>query len=265
MEKQFRYQSATISYRMEGEGSPVVLLHGFGEDGHIWDEQVQFLKQYCLLLVPHLPGSGASGILHGENITISAYADVIHALLQEEKIGSCLMLGHSMGGYITLAFAEKYPSLLTGFGLVNSTAFADSEEKKKTRARAIETIGRYGAAAFIRTTIPGLFAAGFAQQHPGKVEALAEAGKQFSEEALQQYYQAMMNRPDRTAVLQSNPLPVLFVIGTEDQAAPMNDVLKQAHLPLKSYIHVLEHVGHMSMLEASDTLNRYLHAFINLA
>jgi pimeloyl-ACP methyl ester carboxylesterase len=65
------------------------------------------------------------------------YADCIHALLRHENISSCIMLGHSMGGYITLAFAEKYPLLLTGLGLIHSTAFADSEEKKKNRARAL--------------------------------------------------------------------------------------------------------------------------------
>lgn len=264
MEKHIIYRTSHISYRVEGKGRPVVLLHGFGEDSHIWDAQVSFLEDHCLLIVPDIPGSGKSEMLVQENVSISDYADVVNALLEKENISSCIMLGHSMGGYITLAFAEKYPGSLQAFGLVNSTAFADSEEKKKTRLRAIETIGQYGAASFIRTTMPNLFAEGFRQAHPEKTEALVEAGKQFTAEALQQYYRAMMNRPDRTHVLQSNPLPVLFVIGTEDSAAPMNDVVQQAHLPLKSYIHILENTGHMSMLEAPDRLNQHLLSFINL-
>ena len=134
MQKFFIYQTATISYSVQGKGKPVVLLHGFGEDSSIWDQQVLFLKEHCLLIVPDLPGSGKSDLLklkvEPDPISIDDYADCIYSLLQHEAIPFCIMLGHSMGGYITLAFAEKYPLLLEGFGLIHSTAYADSEEKK---------------------------------------------------------------------------------------------------------------------------------------
>jgi len=178
-------------------------------------------------------------------------------------VSCCTMLGHSMGGYITLAFAEKYGSMLDAFGLINSTAFADSLEKKQIRAKAIDTIEAYGVMPFLKTTIPGLFSKTFKEQEPGRVEALIASGASFTKKALQQYYLAMMNRPDRTAVLVSNPLPILFVMGTEDAPAPMNDVLQQTKLPDKSYIHVLRGVGHMSMWEAPTVLNDHLLAFIN--
>jgi pimeloyl-ACP methyl ester carboxylesterase len=173
------------------------------------------------------------------------------------------MLGHSMGGYITLAFAEKYPGKLKAFGLINSTAFADSEEKKQTRQRAIDTIGQYGAFSFLKTTIPSLFGGQFKQEHPEKVEALTADDRSFTKEALQQYYRAMMNRPDRRSLLEDNPLPVLFITATEDAPAPMNDILLQAGLPDKSYIHILKNVGHMSMWEAPDAVNSHILAFIS--
>ncbi len=259
----FTYQSATVAYRKTGKGRPVVLLHGFGEDGHIWDEQVAFLATYCLLIIPDLPGSGKSSMLTGENITVDDYADCIHMLLQQEQIADCTMIGHSMGGYITLAFAEKYPLQLSGFGLVHSTAFADSAEKKQNRLKGIDFIEQYGGFAFLKAGIPNLFGEAFKANHPEKVDRLIAASVHFSKLALQQYYRIMMLRPDRTAVLKSNPLPVLFVMGTEDTAAPMNDVLQQVHLPNKSYIHVLTGVGHMGMWEDPDTLNRFLLDFIN--
>ncbi len=261
----FQYQTATIFYRIEGKGKPVVLLHGFGEDGHIWDQQVDFLKQHCMLVIPDLPGSGRSTIMGHEtsDTSIDDYAGCIHALLQHEKMAPCMMLGHSMGGYITLAFAEKYPSLLCGFGLIHSTAFADNEEKKQNRSRGIELMRKYGGYHFLKTTIPNLFGEQFKKEHSGKVEELISTSASFSTIALQQYYHAMMERPDRTHVLKSNPLPVLFVIGTADVAAPLQDVLQQTHLPLKSYIHILEGVGHMGMWEATAQLNQYLLAYIS--
>jgi pimeloyl-ACP methyl ester carboxylesterase len=287
MQETFQYGESLIHYRVTGKGQPVVLLHGFGEDGHIWDEQVAHLSEHCMVIVPDLPGSGGSTLLReatsvrhelkpGQThdsgftppkteafITINHYADCIHRLLQQLTISQCIMLGHSMGGYITLAFAEKYPALLKAIGLVNSTAFADSDEKKEIRQKAIDTIGKYGAAAFLKTTIPSLFGKSFKQEHPEKVDALIRSGEKFSATALQQYYRAMMLRPDRTAVLKSNDLPVLFVMGTEDNAAPMTDVLQQVSLPAKSYIYILENVGHMSMWEAAAQLNRLLLVFIN--
>ena len=292
MKKSFPYQNANISYRIEGKGKPVVLLHGFGEDCHIWDAQVSFLKDYCLLIIPDLPGTGESSLLSWESevrsresvkkntpnsrlqtpdsrlqtpnyITIEDYADCILAILKHEQIETCTMLGHSMGGYITLAFAEKYPLQLRAFGLVHSTAYADSDEKKKNREKSIAMIGEYGPYAFLKTTIPNLFGTIFKEKHPEKVAELVLASQAFSKEALQQYTRAMMNRPDMTGVLKSNRLPVLFVIGTEDIAAPMKDMLEQTELTTQPYIHILQNVGHMGMWEATNEMNEYLLAFIN--
>ena len=274
MQKTVIYKNASISYRTEGKGKPIVLLHGFGEDSHIFDQQIDFLKDHCFLIIPDLPGTGKSALLVSDNqlpatgnlepatISIEDYADCIKALLEEEKINKCILLGHSMGGYITLAFAEKYPESLSRFGLIHSSAFADNEEKKRNRQRGIDLMEQYGAYSFLKNTIPNLFSQQFKEAFPAKLESLIEASKQFSTEACQQYYRAMMNRPDRTSVLKGNPLPVLFVIGTEDVAAPLNDLNKQIHLPLCSYIHIIENVGHMSMWEAPELLNSYLLEFI---
>jgi pimeloyl-ACP methyl ester carboxylesterase len=172
------------------------------------------------------------------------------------------MLGHSLGGYITLAFAEIYPSLLKGFGLVQSTAFADSEEKKANRLKGIRIMQDYGAFACIKTTIPNLFGASFKAAFPEKVDLLIAQANTFNTTACQQYYEAMRIRPDRTNVLKNDACPVLFIIGTEDIDAPMNDVLQQTHLPVCSYVHILENVGHMGMLEATNQVNEYIQAFL---
>ncbi len=130
----FKYQSAGIYYQKEGSGTAVVLLHGFAENSDVWKYQVAFLKEQYMMIVPDLPGSGQSDTLtpptESAGILMQDYADCIYALLQHENIEKCIMLGHSMGGYITLAFAEKYPGCLLGFGLVHSTAFADTRRKK---------------------------------------------------------------------------------------------------------------------------------------
>jgi pimeloyl-ACP methyl ester carboxylesterase len=263
MEKNFYYQNSTIHYQVIGEGRPVVLLHGFGEDSNIWKSQVDFLKSYCKLVIPDLPGSGKSTLLEKEDATIDNYAECSRQLLLHEQIPQATVLGHSMGGYITLALAEKFPGILTAFGLIHSTAFADTEEKKNTRRKGIELINQYGSYAFLKNAIPNLFSDNFKKQRKAAVDALIEAGASFTAAALIQYYVAMINRPDRTNTLKNTRTPVLFVIGKEDNAIPVADLRKQIILPYRSQIHILDQVGHMSMLEATEKLNQSMLDFIN--
>ena len=263
MLKTLEYQDKQLFYRVEGNGFPVVLLHGFGEDGTIWENLVAVLGKEYQVIVPDLPGSGASEtVAIAEAATIEFYANALLAIVQHANIDRCILLGHSMGGYITLCFAEHYPQYLAAFGLIHSTAFADSEEKKQVRQRGIELIGSYGPFAFLKTTIPNLFGQQFKQQQPGAVDELIEKGKHFTATALQQYYAAMMHRPDRTVILRNSGLPVLFVLGTEDVAAPLQDVMQQVHLPGVSYVHILEQTGHMGMLEQPEQLNQAVAGFV---
>lgn len=263
---------AVMHYTVYGNGGPfVVLLHGFGEDSRIWDLQVNALSAHCRLLVPDLPGSGSSTlptVLDPEAddnpfAKIDTYATVVKAMIHAEKADPVILLGHSMGGYITLAFVEKYTDSVKAYGLVHSTAFADSMEKKEVRTRGISLMAEYGAAAFLKNTIPNLFGQAFRKENPEQIELLIRRGEAFSAFALQQYYRAMRDRPDRRYVLESNDCPVLFVMGTEDVAAPLNDLLQQVPVPPGiSYIRLLPGVGHMSMWEAPETLNRQLLEFI---
>lgn len=261
MLKTLEYKGRQVVYSVSGAGTPVMLVHGFAEDANVWRYQLAFLQQHCQLITPHLPGSGLSD--YNEALqSIDDFAHCLHAILQQEGITKCVMLGHSMGGYITLAFAEKYGESLSSFGFVHSTAFADSEEKKQSRLKGIRMMEEYGGYAFIKSTTPNLFSAEYKQRNGGDVESLIEEGRNFSTDALQQYYRAMMERPDRTAILNNSRVPVLFIAGTEDVAAPLNDILKQVHMPLIAFIHVLQQTGHMGMWEATDEVNKYVLDFI---
>ncbi len=267
-EKFITYHSSIIFYRIIGKGKPVVLVHGFGEDGTIWKNQIEFLKNHFQLIVPDLPGSGQSAV--GSNqlaVSVEAYAEVVSAVLLEEKIDSCIMTGHSMGGYIILAFAEKYPHLVKAFGLFHSSAFADSEEKKAARLKSIEFIKNNSAYEFLKTTITGLFLMGQDGSKPSDPNAaiLIEKGKQFTPEALIHYYQAMIARPDRVEVLKTFNGPVLFIIGEHDKAVPFEQSMQQCYLPAQSHIHILRNSAHMGMWEEAEKTNIALLEFLQQA
>ncbi len=258
-EKHILFQNITIHYKTTGTGLPVVLLHGFAEDSSIWDNQVEYLKNDYKLIIPDLPGSGQSGLINKENIGMEDYALCIKQILDTEKITQCIMIGHSMGGYITLAYAEKYPGSLISFGLFHSSAYPDDDAKVETRKKAISFIESKGADAFLKTSIPGLF---YDQGNSAQADALIEKGKAFSPKALIQYYKAMIARPDRTNILKNNTAPVLFIMGEHDKAVPFKHSLEQSYIPFQSYIHVLRNSAHMGMLEEKDRANEILANFL---
>lgn len=262
------FRSKKIFYRVDGNGKTVLLLHGFGEDGNIWNRQFKILRENYRVIVPDLPGSGQSEMLD-ENCTMKDYAEVIKAIAEQvainpesiESFHFCL-IGHSMGGYITLAFAEKYPELLDSFGLFHSSAFADDEAKITTRKKGIDFIEKNGAEAFLNTSIPNLFSGQTKKEHPELITQLLNIAKDISAEALIQYYNAMIVRPDRTSVLESFSKPVLFIIGKHDTAVPFEVSLRQCYLPAISSVHILQQSGHIGMWEEEKLSTSCLEKFL---
>src|SRR6476469_2448198 len=135
-EKFIRYDGLEIYYRVAGSGQPLVFIHGFGEDGNVWKNQVEFFQGNFLVIVPDLPGSGRSEI-DNNPWTMDRFAALIKEIIIRESISSFFLFGHSMGGYIALAYAEKFSSDLKGLGLLHSTSYPDSEEKKTVRKKGI--------------------------------------------------------------------------------------------------------------------------------
>jgi pimeloyl-ACP methyl ester carboxylesterase len=260
MQKNIRYESATIQYTLTGTGKPVILLHGFGEDSSVWRYQVPALSEQFCLIIPDLPGSGASEMI--KDMSMAGIAEVIHAIIHEENIETCPVIGHSMGGYIALALVEKYYNHVSALGLFHSSSYADSDEKKAARRKGIEFIGQHGPFEFLKTATLNLFSPLSRENNPGLIDEQLSLLHNFSAPALVSYYEGMMSRPDRSAVLLQTGLPVLFIIGTHDAAVPPADSLKQSYLPEKSYIHILQDSGHMGMLEEKERCTRILEEFL---
>lgn len=262
-----QFRTKEIYYNVEGSGFPVMLLHGFGEDGTIWNHQIEKLKKNYKVIIPDLPGSGKSELLDGYN-TLEDYAEVIkmiadQELKQRKSNGTFSLVGHSMGGYITLTFAKKYSQLLNSFGLFHSSAFADSAEKITTREKGIEFINKNGAELYAETTVPNLFSELTRLNHPEFVKDLVTLASKLSPEALIQYTHAMIQRVDTTEVLKTFPKPILFIIGIHDNAVPLDASLKQCHLPSNVTVHFLQKSGHIGMWEEKELSTHYLNSFLN--
>ncbi|MBZ5857132.1 alpha/beta fold hydrolase [Flavihumibacter profundi] len=251
-----------MNYSTIGNGQPLVLIHGFGEDSRIWEQQVEVLQLSCRLVIPDLPGAGKSPLTLP--LSIDSMADGILAILDKEKIEKAIIIGHSMGGYITLAFAEKYPGRLKGFGLIHSTAYADNPVKKEARLKNIEFIRQHGSATFLASTFPNLFALKNRSAMVKTIENLACSNAYIPSAALIAFTEAMMARPDRREILRNIKIPVLFIVGQEDQAVPFADSMQQVYLPDLSYIHILKQSGHMGMLEENEKCTQAILQFVQM-
>lgn len=267
LNKNLQYKGVDIAYRVVGNGPDVVLIHGFGEDSGIWKYQEAELASHFRLIIPDLPGSGQSHFLPGDDTApsgiISSYADIVKNIIANEAVRQCVIAGHSMGGYIALAFAAKYGDMLAGLGLIHSTAYADSEEKKEARLKGIAFIQKHGAQEFLKQSIPNLFGDIFKTTHPESVQELIDLAANFSADTLVQYYEAMMYRPDSIDVLKKIKKPVLFIIGEEDKSVYLQDSLSQCYLPVLSLINILPRVAHMGMWEMKDHTSATIMEFLN--
>jgi len=249
-----------IGYRKTGNGPTVVLVHGFGEDGRIWDNQYLNLKGYRFI-IPDLPGSGLSSPVNGTSM--EEMAEALYFLIQQEVIDEKIVLiGHSMGGYVSLSFVEKYPEMLSGFGLFHSTSYPDTDEKKKTRLKGIQFIKDHGSYEFLKTAIPNLYSPITKENHPQMIEEQLGRSHNFSPESLVSYYEAMIARKSTSFVLKDARCPVLFILGKYDTAVPLKDGLEQCKLPDFSYIHILENSAHMGMREEVKDANQILYNFL---
>jgi len=261
MRKHILHQNKKLYYSISGAGPAVMLVHGFGEDGTVWKNQLQALQKNYRLIIPDLPGSGESEL--NDDVSIEAMAEALLAIADEENLSSFVMIGHSMGGYITLAFAEKYDTRLKALGLFHSSAYADNTAKKEAREKSIAFIKKHGSFEFLKQSTPNLFIETYRTQHNNVITAMIEQYKNFNPTALINYYHAMIQRPDRTHVLGIFNKPVLWILGEYDIAVPLKDGLQQTHLSQLSYISVFTASGHMGMLEESIKANEILVQFLN--
>lgn len=241
-----------LHYRKTGQGPALLLIHGFPEDGQLWDGILSDLQENFTVIVPDIPGSGVS--ILGKVMTMESAADDVAAILKKEQIEEVVIAGHSMGGYIGLAFAERHSSMLKGFSLVHSTAKEDTEAKKELRRKSIELIRKGGKEPFVKGMIPNLFAKQFCESFPEIIQKQIISGQKLSAESMIAFYEAMIKRPVRTNVLKNAAFPVQWIIGKEDNVVPIADSLQQCHLSNVNFVSVYDDCGHMSMLENKDKL-----------
>lgn len=237
-----------IFFREQGEGTPIILIHGFCETHEIWEGFDKKLSNYGRVISIDLPGFGNSPIPTG-SISIDLIAKILLSWLKENKIEEPVLVGHSLGGYVVLAMAERDPELCKKIVLFHSSVFADTEEKKANRDKIVDFVTKNGVAPFIQTFVPSLF---YNKQHT-QINRVKSITSQTQINTLIEYTKAMRDRPSREDFLKSYPYRTLIIAGEEDEIIQLETSEKIATISLKSVFLALPQTGHMGMIE-SETM-----------
>jgi pimeloyl-ACP methyl ester carboxylesterase len=259
--KKTKFKGVEVGYTRQGVGKTLVLLHGFLEDSSMWDGFVaDFACQFDLITVDLL-GQGASGCI-GYVHTMEEQAEAVLAVLENEEVEKCVMIGHSMGGYVTLAFREKFEARLAGFGLFHSTAYPDTEAKKIDRERAVTAIMDHSD-LFVELTIPRLFASHKHLEMKEEIKTAISLAKVHPQQGIIANTRGMKDRLDRSELLKKGSMPVLFVQGNEDPVLSNELAQKQIENCPKVTAHFIDDVGHMGHLEAREKCFYAISSFMN--
>lgn len=255
--------TAIINYQDEGQGEKtIVLLHGFMNSLEVWATYVfKYMKEIRVITVDLL-GHGESGD-NSEVHTMEMQAEMVKTVLDHVGVKNCVIVGHSMGGYVALAFADLFPEYVKGLCLLNSHALEDSEEGKENRLRMCEVI-KNNRASFIVSFIPDLFDCGNRERLYPEIKDLQDSAMNMKAESIVAAQKGMIERTTRLGVLIDGKFPVLFVVGKKDPRIMIENIFAQAMLPAHSEIMMLDNVGHMAHIEAKELVRARLLSFAQM-
>jgi pimeloyl-ACP methyl ester carboxylesterase len=250
---------ATLNYQEQGSGTPLVLLHGFPLDSRIWREQVAALSNGFRVIAPDLRGFGQSK--SNDAFTMESLADDVHALLTDLGALPAIVGGLSMGGYVMLAYAKKYPTDLRGLMLIDTKAEGDTPEGKEGRQKMIELARAQGAKAVADQMMPKMLAPDADKSRPQVKRELDAIMQSQTPLTIEHALSAMRDRPDSVSNLPSIAVPTLVIVGEHDAITPPAGAEKMSKAIPHATCVVIRGAGHMSPMEqpqqVTDAIRRF--------
>ena len=258
MEKWLLFKNTKISYTDSGKGAVVVLLHGFLENKHMWKEIIPVISRNKRVLAIDLLGHGHTECL-GYIHPMELMAEAVAAVLKSLRIRKITLIGHSMGGYVSLALSEKNPEMIRGLCLLNSTSTSDDTSRKKLRERA-NKMAQINLTNIVRMSFINLFSERSKEIFNPEIQLALSEALQTSLQGYSASQEGMRIRPNRLSVLKNNHFKKLFILGEKDPVLLVNKGIKEAEETQSKT--VILSGGHMSHIENSDKLIKVLNTFI---
>ena len=258
MRKSITFKNATISFSDCGKGTAIVLIHGFLENSKMWTNIIPELSKRNRVITIDLLGHGNSDCL-GYVHSMELFAVTIEAVLKHLKIRKCILVGHSLGGYVALAFAEKNPQKIKGLCLMNSTSFEDDNDRKLLRTRANKMI-QNNYTNMVRMSFANLFGDKSKTLFKEEIKKALNEALKTSVQGYIAAQEGMKNRLNRSAVLKDNDFKKLIIIGEKDPVLDFDTSMVEAKNTNSEFVVFPD--GHMSHIENKSELITTLKGFI---
>ena len=253
--------TVTLNYSDAGQGTALVLLHGFPLSGAIWHDQRDRLSERYRVIAPDLRGHGGSPAPSGVYAMDLLAHDVV-ALLDALRISKAVIMGHSMGGYVTLAAWKLDPERFLALGLIASQAGADTEEGRQGRYKMADKVAAHGSKVVAEAMLPKLFSPDL----PAEAPIVAWASQlilRTQPAGIIGSLKGMAERPDSGALLSEISVPVLILAGNQDQIVAPDKAKAMAAATRTATLTMVDHAGHMPMLEQPQATTAAIRNFLN--
>jgi pimeloyl-ACP methyl ester carboxylesterase len=260
MLQHIEWKKGKVTFSDRGKGRAVVLIHGFLGASVIWEDLAMDLARTYRVISIDLPGHGRSDCF-GYAHSMELMARCVKAVLDHARLKRYTIIGHSMGGYVALAFAELFPDHLRGLALLHSTGYPDNNEKRKDRERAIALI-RKNRRIYTQSTIRNLFAAKNLKYLKKEIAFANKIAASTSRQGMVAALLGMRDRRGRDIILSLVEYPILMVIGEQDNLMPASQLLEQSKVIRNCDVLYLEHDGHMGFLESPVAVTKAIRKFL---
>jgi pimeloyl-ACP methyl ester carboxylesterase len=256
-----KYRKCKIHYTDTGNGEPLFLIHGYLETSEIWKSLSERLSVKFRVITIDLPGHGLSDICEDSN-SMEFFANVVRHVMDFLAIDRVFLTGHSLGGYITLAFLDLFPERLTGYCLFHSHPFADSPEAKEKRNREISIVAAGKKDLIYPDNVMRMFASSNIDKNSHALARSEEIASGISTEGIIAVLQGMLSRSQKLSLMESGVVPCLWILGALDNYIPCEAIRKKVNLPANAELVVLENSGHLGFVEEEERSVEILTAFI---
>jgi len=255
------YNGGKIYYSDTGEGEIVILLHGYLETSEVWSGFARKLAVKHRIISIDLPGHGPSKVF-GESHSMEFMAGAVKALIDNLNLKKVFLAGHSMGGYVTLAFVELFPETLKGYCLFHSHPFADTLQTLKKRENEIKVVRSGKKYLIYPENISMMFATANLNKHRDALQRSKDIASSVRDEGIIAVLNGMMIRPSRLKVMEEGKVPCLWILGKLDNYISCDTMLANVKLPANSKVAILENSGHMGFVEEEDVSTKIVEDFI---
>lgn len=262
MKNYIHYNGGKIYYSDIGEGQIVILLHGYLESSEIWSGFAEKLSEKFRVISIDLPGHGRSTV-YSDSLSMEFLAEVIKGFIDTMNLSNVFLTGHSLGGYVTLAFLDKYPEMLRGYCLFHSHPFPDTQETVRKREQEIQIVRSGKKFLMYPGNITMMFAGSNLDPMADEVQRAKDIASRTSDEGIIGVLNGMKIRPSRLPLMEKGVIPCLWILGRKDNYIRCDEIRKRITLPPNAKLVILENSGHLGFVEEESLSVKVMTDFIS--